>query len=85
MCARAIESYDALNMTVLEGTTSVILKNDRKSLVATGIVAGFHDRGSSHYELIRFFVDSDVLEKLNPIALNSSLSSGMFGDLCIIV
>ncbi len=83
--ARAIESYDALNMTDLEETTSVILKNDRKPLVATGIVTGFHDRGSSHYELIRSFVDSDVLERINSIAMNSSLSSGMFGDLCIIV
>ena len=53
--------------------------------VVDAIVSGMHERGTSHYELLRAFQDDEVLDRMNSVADAHGYRGHEFGDSVFLV
>lgn len=86
-CVRALESVDAGTHTQkgVEGYTSLTLNENHRLKNVDGLITGFHDHESSHYELLKAFQPPKLLEKLYREATRLGYRGGVFGDLCLLL
>ncbi len=84
---RALESIDFGTHTPkgVEGYTNIILNENHRLKNVDGLITGFHDQGSSHYELLKAFQPPKLLEKLYREAGRLGYRGGVFGDLCLLI
>jgi S-adenosylmethionine:tRNA ribosyltransferase-isomerase len=86
-CTRALESVDLGVHTPrgVEGYTQLIIDENHRLKSVDGLITGFHDPESSHYELLKSFQHPKLLEKLYREACRLGYRKGAFGDLCLLL
>ena len=86
-CVRALESVDLGIHTSkgFEGYTRLILNENHRLKNVDGLITGFHDPESSHYELLKAFQPPKLVEKLYREASRLAYRGGVFGDLCLLL
>jgi S-adenosylmethionine:tRNA ribosyltransferase-isomerase len=84
---RALETVAAEDGTVSEGQgwTSVVVTPERGLHVIDGLLTGWHERGSSHVDLLEASVGSELLERSYRAALEHGYLWHEFGDLHLIL
>lgn len=63
-----------------EGTATQRLGPLTRLRVVDAIVSGMHERGTSHYELLRAFQDDEALDRMNRVADAHGYRGHEFGD-----
>ena len=86
-CVRALESVDLGSHTPrgVEGYTQLIIDENHRLKNVDGLITGFHDSESSHYDLLKSFQPPKLLEKLYREACRLGYRKGAFGDLCLLL
>jgi S-adenosylmethionine:tRNA ribosyltransferase-isomerase len=63
-----------------DGIASGRIGPDTTIRLVDAVLSGVHSRGESHFELLRAFVDDDVLERISDVAEACGYRSHEFGD-----
>jgi S-adenosylmethionine:tRNA ribosyltransferase-isomerase len=86
-CVRALESVDRGVHTGrgVEGYTDLVISRAHRLKVVDGLITGFHDPDSSHFELLRAFRSQESLSDLYRKARSLGYRKGVFGDVCMLV
>jgi S-adenosylmethionine:tRNA ribosyltransferase-isomerase len=84
---RALETVAAPDGTVSEdhGWTSLVITPERGLLTVDGLLTGWHDRESSHLELLEAAAGAELLERSYGAALAHGYRWHEFGDLHLIL
>jgi S-adenosylmethionine:tRNA ribosyltransferase-isomerase len=62
-----------------------VINGNHRPKNVDGLITGFHDQESSHYELLKAFQPPEQLEKLYCEASRLGYRGGVFGDLCLLL
>lgn len=83
---RAIESAAAEDGTLRAagGWTDLVLGPERPARAIDGILTGFHDRGSSHMDLLEAIADRHLLQRASRAATAAGYRRHEFGDVQLI-
>jgi S-adenosylmethionine:tRNA ribosyltransferase-isomerase len=68
-----------------DGLTRLRLGPAHTLRVVDGLVSGIHDRGESHFELLRAFAPASLLDRAIAHARAARYLGHEFGDLCLIL
>ncbi len=85
---RALEGAAALNGGALRacaGETDLLLGPGYRRRVADGLLTGVHEKGGSHYALLRAFASDEVLARASAWAEERGYLSHEFGDSWLIL
>jgi S-adenosylmethionine:tRNA ribosyltransferase-isomerase len=85
---RALEGCAAANggkLVAGEGSTDLRLGGGSKLLIADGLLTGIHERGTSHFDLMRSLVDSKTLDRALEHADRAGYLQHEFGDSVLIL
>jgi len=85
---RALEGAAALNGGALRacaGETDLLLGPGYRRRVADGLLTGVHEKGGSHYALLRAFASEEVLTRASAWAEERGYLSHEFGDSWLIL
>ena len=84
---RALETVTAADGTVSagEGWTSLVVTPERRLLAIDGLLTGWHERESSHVELLEATAGRELLERSYRAALEHGYLWHEFGDLHLIL
>jgi S-adenosylmethionine:tRNA ribosyltransferase-isomerase len=85
---RALEGAAALNGGALRaaaGQTDLLLGPGYQRRVADGLLTGVHEKGGSHYALLRAFASDEVLSRASAFADERGYLSHEFGDSWLIL
>ena len=85
---RALEGAAALNGGALgacAGETDLLLGPGYRRRVADGLLTGVHEKGGSHYALLRAFAPDEVLARASAWAEERGYLSHEFGDSWLIL
>ena len=78
---RALESADL----GLSGFTTLKIGPGYESKIVSGLLTGTHDVSESHYQLLRAFMDENVLASVSRRLEERNYLTHEFGDLCLIL
>jgi S-adenosylmethionine:tRNA ribosyltransferase-isomerase len=83
---RALESASAKDgrLSAASGWTSVVIGPERPVRAVDGILTGFHDRDSSHMQMLEAIAGPELIERSQRVAADAGYLRHEFGDVQLI-